>query len=131
IARLQAYLGREYSRQPVSNRIVLLWASTRWPGLIDQERRRSLVDEILSEQQSDGGWSLSSLARSSRAQSLRSYVRSWIRNDRTLVGTRSDGYATGLVTFVLSEAGVPRDNVRLEKGLSWLRRNQNSDDGSW
>jgi squalene-hopene/tetraprenyl-beta-curcumene cyclase len=128
---LQAYVEREYSRQSLSNRVVLLWASTKWPGLIEQGRRKSLVNEILDEQQSDGGWSLSSLVTSGRASSLRSHVWSWIRNDRTLMGTKSDGYATGLVTFVLLQGNIPRENVHLQKGLSWLVRNQNKAEGSW
>jgi len=131
LKRLHAYLEREYSRQPLSNRVVLLWASTKWPGLIEPARRQALVDEILGEQQSDGGWSLSSLAKSGRAVTLRSYVRSWIRNDRTLLGMKSDGYATGLVAFVLLEGDTPRENVQLQKGLSWLIRNQNTAEGFW
>jgi squalene-hopene/tetraprenyl-beta-curcumene cyclase len=131
IALLQAYLEREYSRQPFSNRVVLLWASTKWPGLIEPARRKSLVNELLGEQQPDGGWSLASLARSGRASSLRSYLRSWTRNDQTLLGTKSDGYATGLVTLVLSQGDIPRGNLQLDKGLGWLRRNQNKTDGSW
>jgi hypothetical protein len=47
-----------------------------------------------------------------------------------LVGTKSDGYATGLVTLVL-QMNVPRENVQLQKGLSWLMRNQNRAEGSW
>src|SRR5439155_16826520 len=33
--QLQAFLDRDYSRQPLANRSVLLWAATKWPGLID------------------------------------------------------------------------------------------------
>src|SRR5207245_3543368 len=43
----------------------------------------------------------------------------------------SDGYATGLVVFVLLRAGMPRDNARLQKGLAWLAGNQNKDEGFW
>jgi squalene-hopene/tetraprenyl-beta-curcumene cyclase len=128
---LRAYLDREFPRQPLANRVVLLWASTKLSGLLEKEREKSLVNEILDEQRSDGGWSLASLARSRRASSLRSYVRSWIRNDRTLVETKSDGYATGLVAFVLLEADTPREHVQLQKGLSWLARNQNKAEGFW
>jgi len=128
---LRTYLAREYSRQPLSNRVVLLWASTKLSGLLEKERQKALVNEILGEQQSDGAWSLSSLARARSASSLRSYVRSWIRNDRTLVETKSDGYATGLVAFVLLETGTPRESIQLRQGLSWLARNQNKAEGFW
>jgi len=128
---LRAYLDREYARQSLSDRVVLLWASTKLSALLEKERHKSLVNEILADQQADGGWSLPSLARSRTASSLRAYVRSWIRNDRTLMETKSDGYATGLVTFVLLQTGIPRENVQLQKGLSWLVRNQNKAEGSW
>jgi squalene-hopene/tetraprenyl-beta-curcumene cyclase len=128
---LREYLDREYPRQSLSNRVVLLWASTKLSGLLENEREQSLIHDILGEQQSDGGWSLSSLARSRTGFSLRSYVRSWIRNDRAPVEENSDGYATGLVAFVLLETNMPRENVQLQKGLSWLVRNQNKAEGFW
>lgn len=131
LERLRAYLDREYRKQSLSNRVVLLWASTKLPGLLEKEREESLINDILGEQQSDGGWSLSSLARPPGASSPGSYVRSWMGNARTLAKTKSDGYATGLVAFVLLETGTPRENVQLQKGLSWLVRNQNQAEGSW
>ena len=129
VALLRTYLNRDYPRQPLSNRVVLLWAATEWPGLLASESQQSMVEEIFGEQQADGGWNLSSLARSSSGSSLRAYVRSWLQRDRTLLA--SDGYATGLVTFTLLKAGVDGANVRLQKGLAWLMANQNKTDGSW
>jgi squalene-hopene/tetraprenyl-beta-curcumene cyclase len=131
LERLRAYLNRAYPSQPLSNRVVLLWASTEWPELLEQERHESLVNEILGRQRPDGGWSLSSLERSSSASRWRASLRSWIRNDRTLAETKSDGYATGLVTFALLKGGTPRENVQLRRGLTWLMRNQNKAEGSW
>ncbi|MCY4505441.1 MAG: hypothetical protein OXG35_00555, partial [Acidobacteria bacterium] len=65
----------------------------------------------------DGGWSLSSLG-------------AWERRDGTPVGAASDGYATGLVTLALQEAGLARDHETVAGGLAWLARNQDPD-GSW
>ena len=128
---LRAYLNREYARQSLFNRMVLLWASTKLPGLIAPDRRESLIKEILGEQQADGGWSLSPLVRTWKGSTLVSYIRSWIREDATLVEGKSDGYATGLAAFVLQEAGMPLENTQLERGLSWLLRNQNHAEGLW
>jgi squalene-hopene/tetraprenyl-beta-curcumene cyclase len=130
VALLRTYLSREYLRQAWSNRVVLLWAATKWPGLLAPESQESMVNEILGEQQADGGWNLSSLAGSPPPSDLRAHVRWWIRRDRALLAT-SDGYATGLVTFVLLKAGIPRANVQLQKALAWLAANQNKSDGSW
>jgi hypothetical protein len=47
------------------------------------------------------------------------------------VDTKSDGYATGLVTLTLQESGVTRENVQVSRGLLWLERNQNTSEGSW
>jgi len=131
VALLRDYLAREYPRQPLSNRVVLLWASTTWPRLLAPQAQASLVNEILREQQPDGGWSLASLAGSSNPSSLRSYVRSWIRTARARSAAKSDGYATGLVAFVLLKREMPGDDTQLRKALAWLARNQNNADGSW
>lgn len=128
---LRDYLVRGYSKQSLSNRMILLWASTKWPELIDPVGRKSLAAEVLGEQRADGGWSEASLARSWKSSSFSSYVRSWIRSDRTLVETKSDGYATGLVVFALLKAGTPGDNAQLKRGLSWLAENQNKAEGLW
>jgi hypothetical protein len=54
-----------------------------------------------------------------------------MRSDAPPHETRSDGYATGLVAFVLLQAGTPRKNFQLQEGLSWLVRNQNRAEGFW
>ncbi|HEV7967652.1 MAG TPA: hypothetical protein VGP19_08785 [Candidatus Acidoferrales bacterium] len=131
LKRLKDYLNREYPTQPLSNRIILLWAATKLPDVLEPERQKSLIHEILSEQRRDGGWSLSSLHRTWKGTSVRSYVRSWIRPDGTAVERKSDGYATGSVVFVLQQAGVPRENPQMERGLSWLVDHQDTTVGLW
>ena len=131
LERLHEYLTYEYATQSLLNRTVLLWASAKWPRLLEPARQASLISEILGRQRSDGGWSLSSLNRTWRGSSLSSYARSWMRSDHTLVEVKSDGYATGLVVFVLQQVGTPHDDVRLQRGLSWLVRNQDKSQGLW
>jgi squalene-hopene/tetraprenyl-beta-curcumene cyclase len=116
---LREYLNRESTAQTLSNRVVLLWASATMPGLLETEPQKAIVSDLLSKQQADGGWSLSSLSGL------------WKRNDGTPQEARSDGYATGLIAFALLEAGIPRDNAQLKQGLAWLASHQNKSDGFW
>lgn len=115
---LSEYLQREQAGQSLLNRTVLLWASTKIPGLLKLEQQKSIVDELLAKQQSDGGWSASSLVLST-----------WKRRDSTALPSISDGYGTGLVSFVLEQTGVPR--ARLASALNWLSGNQDKETGLW
>jgi squalene-hopene/tetraprenyl-beta-curcumene cyclase len=128
---LRDYLGREYAAQPTINRVTLLWASAKFPGLLSPGRQKSIIDEVLSKQQADGGWSLFPLARTWRDWGPSSLLGRWKRGDGTLQELGSDGLATGLIVFVLPQAGVPRDNIQLKQGRAWLVRNQNKPEGLW
>jgi squalene-hopene/tetraprenyl-beta-curcumene cyclase len=116
---LREFLRGEYAKQTLINRAVLLWASAKLPGLLTPDDQKSLIAEMLSKQQADGGWSLSSL------------VGAWKRSDGTSLEAKSDGYATGLIVLALEEAGVPRDTDALIRGLAWLARNQDPTEGRW
>lgn len=116
---LREYLVRERGSQILIDRMFLLWASTKLPGVLTREQQQAIIDEALAKQQADGGFSLSA------------FVGAWKRHDSTPLETKSDGFATGVVTFVLQEAGVPRDRPQLQKGLAWLVQNQDKAEGRW
>lgn len=128
---LRDYLEREYTAQPTINRLTLLWASAKLPGLLSPARQKSIIDEVLSKQQADGGWSFFPLARTWRDWGPSSLLGKWKRDDGTPQDRQSDGLATGLIIFILPQAGVPRDNLRLKQGRSWLIRNQKKPEGLW
>ena len=131
LASLQKYLDRRYSEQSLLNRIGLLWASTKWPGLLTPKQQKSIIGEIYEKQQSDGGWSLSSLTWSSKYLGIPSLLTTRRRNDWTPQETKSDGLATGYIAFVLEQAGVLRENAQLNRALVWLMRNQDQTEGFW
>ena len=116
---LRDYLDRKFSVQTPMNRVLLLWASAKLPGLLEPDRKKAIIAELLEKQQADGGWSLSSLSGD------------WKRADGTSQETKSDGYATGLITFVLPQAGISYENAELQRGLAWLTANQDQTEGSW
>jgi squalene-hopene/tetraprenyl-beta-curcumene cyclase len=113
------YLQRGLEAQTPINQAVVLWASSRLPGLLTAEQQRSIVHNLLVQQRGDGGWALASL------------VGPWKRKDDTPLEVKSDGYATGLVTLALEQSGVSRDDPRVKQGLSWLSRNQDPSTGYW
>src|ERR1700676_23249 len=116
---LRAYLNRQYESQTTINRVALLWASAKVAGFLKQEQKNAITNEVLSKQHTDGGWSLSSL------------VGAWKRVDGTPQEEKSDGYATGFITFVLLQADVPRKHAQVKQGLAWLAANQSKTEGFW
>jgi squalene-hopene/tetraprenyl-beta-curcumene cyclase len=116
---LREYLNREFVVQTTINRVLLLWADAKLPRLLEPDRQKAIISELLEKQQADGGWSLSSLSGD------------WKRADGTSQETRSDGYATGLITFTLQQAGISPENAKLKRGLAWLTANQDRTEGSW
>jgi squalene-hopene/tetraprenyl-beta-curcumene cyclase len=118
LAALKGYLQREYAGQPLENKLVLLWAASKLPGLMSVEQKKALAKEVLALQEADGGWSLSSFA-------------GWKRHDGTPLETKSDGYATGLVVLALESNGLGRKDAGVGRGLAWLEANQNQSDGNW
>jgi squalene-hopene/tetraprenyl-beta-curcumene cyclase len=128
---LRGYLARGYSQQSLLNRIGLLWATTKWPGLLTSEQEKSLIDEIYGKQHADGGWSLASLMWSPRYLGIPSLLAMWRRSDGTPQEAKSDGLATGYVAFVLQQTGVPHEDRGLKNALAWLARNQNATEGYW
>lgn len=119
IELLRNYLKDHMAAQMPIDRVMLLWASTKIPVLLDAGGRASIVAETLSKQQADGGFTLSS------------FVGDWKRKDNTPLDARSDGYATGLVTMALLEARVPRDDIRIRRALDWLAHHQENPEGRW
>ena len=119
VQALREYLMGSYEKQPLNNRIFLLWASAKLPGLLKSGQQKAVIDDVFALQQQDGGWSLSSL------------VGPWKRGDGTPLETKSDGYATGVISFVFQQAGVSPTEARLSNSLAWLASHQDKAQGLW
>src|SRR5260370_35734687 len=117
---VEEYLQRGQHEQSLLNRLTLVWAATKLPGLLSEDQKASIVDEVLTRQQSDGGWSASDLV-----------VSTWRRHEGTPQETKSDGYATGLAAFVIQQAGIPHTRSAMKAARLCLLRNQNQAAGFW
>ena len=128
LTALSGYLSSHFEAQPLLNKVVALWASNWFPGILTAAQRAKLLDDLYARQRADGGWSLTDLG-------------TWKRVDDTPLETRPDGYATGLLVLVLKEtaAANPRVNPRIQAraqkpialGVAWLLANQDKTTGAW
>jgi squalene-hopene/tetraprenyl-beta-curcumene cyclase len=116
LTALLGYLQNHYDAQPLLNKIVALRAAAQFPSLLTKPQRSALIDLLYTLQRPDGGWSLSDLG-------------AWKRRDGTPLETRSDGYATAVITLALEENGVA--NPHVQHGRTWLIANQDKTTGAW
>ena len=109
-------------------RVLLLWVSTRWEGLIGDRLKEEIIEMIFTHQQDDGGWSMRTFATpvtwggGSRLDKLKS--------EREYEHPPSDGHQTGLAIMILRDAGIETDHATIQAGLKWIKRNQR-ESGRW
>ncbi len=115
---LAGYLKDARRDQPLHNRMMLLWASSRMPDLLTRTERRELLDEIWRRQQADGAWSLDGLGP-------------WNPHAAAATASGGNAYATALATFMLKQSGVERKDRRMARAIEWLKVHQDPESGAW
>lgn len=118
LEKLRTYL-QNTPPPDLHHKTFLLWASLGLDGLMSREERTRTIQQLRDLQRTDGGWNLPSLGN-------------WKRHDDTPndKAANSDGYATGLVVYVLREAGVSADDPAVVRAVGWLKKNQRAS-GRW
>ncbi len=118
LEKLRGYF-KTHPAPDLHHRAMLLWASARLEGLVTAAERETTIADLRGLEKPDGSWSLPSLA-------------SWKRHDGTSNDPSGpgDGYGTGLVIFVLRQAGVAANDVAVQRGLAWLKTHQR-ESGRW
>ncbi len=113
VRSLRDYLRRRFPEESLFNRLWILEASTTFEGVLSDDQKREVIDQLLAVRREDGGWSLATLGDFKRV-------------DGSPQAKDSDGYATALAVHALLRAGRPD----VAEGLAWLRSHQQGD-GSW
>jgi squalene-hopene/tetraprenyl-beta-curcumene cyclase len=118
VARLKHYL-KQNPPPNLHHKTWLLWASLKLDGLLTPAEREKTIKDLLALQRADGGWNLASLGDWKRLNGQ--------PNDKNAA---SDGYATGLILYVLRQTGMAAKEPAIQRGVIWLTTNQRAS-GRW
>src|SRR4029077_5278128 len=58
---LREYLQHGAESERLLNRLMVLWASSRLPGVLTSRQKQGIIDAAIAKQRNDGGWSMSDL----------------------------------------------------------------------
>ena len=72
---LRAYLQQGSESRPPLDQVMLLWASSELSGLLTQDQSQSIISDVMLLQNSDGGWSLTSLRPWERQDGLTRFTK--------------------------------------------------------
>jgi squalene-hopene/tetraprenyl-beta-curcumene cyclase len=103
-AKLKQYLEEGFSRQPLHNRLIAIWA-----GAAPASGRKSSIDELWGKQASDGSWTLDALGP-------------WMKHEKAAPASGANAYATAFAAAALRRADVV--DPRLTRALEWLKSHQ-------
>lgn len=117
-AALTAYLRQGQKTQLLHNRLFLLWASAKMRDLLPDVDKQTILQELWSKQEADGGWTLETMGP-------------WKKRDAVPPAVGSNSYVTALAAFAASQAGVKPSQTNLARALAWLRAHQDSQSGNW
>jgi hypothetical protein len=122
VGKMRSYLRTNYADQNLYNRTWMLLASTRLAGLLNSDQTDALTSDLQRKQNPDGGWSLYKLGPWTWSKSGPPYGPEG-KPDVTLL-SKSDAYATGLIAYVLRQAGLPASHPAVRRATDWLEANQ-------
>jgi hypothetical protein len=122
VGRLRSYLKAHYAQQNLYNKTWALLASTRLSDVLSCKQKVALIGELEKMQNADGGWSLYRLGPWTWSKPNPPYEPKGKPDLAALA--RSDGFATGLLAYILRQEELPAADLSLKRARAWLEANQ-------
>ncbi len=130
IAKMKEWLRDSPPRNDF-DRILKLQLAHYLPELVPQPERDAALALLTSKQHADGGWSTRDMSLINDWHfEMSPTVLNLIRNLPDASRPESDAYMTALAIVLFRQSNVPVADARIQRGLSWLKREQR-ESGRW
>ena len=124
IERMKKFL-RESKPRNDYERALRLELAALMPELVTKEECGSAISMLWSKQQADGGWSTRRMSDTRNWRTpMTDIVIQLIEGQPDAANPGSDPYMTALAIVLLRESGASANDDRIQRGVSWLKREQ-------
>ncbi len=130
VEKLKQYLRTSPPKNDF-DRVLKLQLAHYLPDLVTSADRDTALALLTSKQHADGGWSTRDMSPvSDWHYEMSPFVLNLIKNLPDADKPESDAYMTALAIVLMRQSNVPVSDSRIQKGLTWLKREQR-ESGRW
>lgn len=130
VTRLKEYLRTAVPKNDF-DRILRLQLAHYLPELVQAKDRDAALALLSAKQHADGGWSIRDMSAVNDWHfEMSTTVVNLINGLPDALNPESDAYMTALGVVLLRQSNVPTTDLRIQRGLAWLRREQR-ESGRW
>ncbi|MEZ6040783.1 MAG: prenyltransferase/squalene oxidase repeat-containing protein [Planctomycetaceae bacterium] len=113
------------------DRILKLQLASYLPDVVSEDERQAAMAILTARQHEDGGWSTRDLSAVNDWHfEMSDTVVNLITSLPDAASPESDAYMTALAVVLLRQSGVAASDDRIQRGLTWLKREQR-ESGRW
>src|SRR5580658_8389693 len=124
VQKMKAFL-RDAKPRNDFDRVLRLQLATYLPELVTRRDRQAALALLSRKQHSDGGWSLRDMsAMNDWHFTISDTVAKIMTGLPDAAHPESDPYMTALAIVLLRQSNVPATDDRIQRGLTWLKREQ-------
>jgi squalene-hopene/tetraprenyl-beta-curcumene cyclase len=124
VERMKIFLRDSKPRNDYE-RALRLELAALMPELVGKKEREAAITMLWEKQKVDGGWTTRSMSDTQNWRTpMTDIVINLIESQSDAANPGSDPFMTGLAIVLLRENGVPANDVRIRRGIAWLKGEQ-------